>query len=226
MLIDIHTHHSLATEKSIRVFAMEASPSDVLTYTSKCEGIRTFLSVGIHPSNAGLWEEKNVASIEKQLLDQKILMIGEIGLDRTLNVSYLQQKRIFNALLTLANRIQKPILLHAVRSMSDMFAAKQTHQNIPVWIIHGFRGGAQQTQQYIKKGFYLSFGPQFNPKGLSECPMERMFLETDAKEISIQTIYARACNVIGCTATQLENQIEKNFFSSIMNRGISGSKTD
>jgi len=141
------------------------------------------------------------------------LFIGEIGLDKTYPVPLVTQKIVFNAQLDMAEHLMKPIILHVVHTMAEILESKKDHPGIPAWIIHGFRGGKQEAEQYIKKEFYLSFGTKFNPAGLKACPMDKMFLETDESEEGIESVYDRVATILGCSVGALEVQIERNFCS-------------
>ena len=57
------------------------------------------------------------------------------------------------------------------------------------WIIHGFRGNANVAATYVKHGFYLSIGEKFQPEALLTIPNNRLLLETDYSQCSIEDVY-------------------------------------
>ena len=80
----------------------------------------------------------------------------------------------------LAADLRKPLILHVVKAMDEVLALhRRFSSQIPTWIIHGFRGNAQQAQQYLRHGFHLSFGPHHHPAALQATPPHRRFFETD-----------------------------------------------
>lgn len=80
-------------------------------------------------------------------------------------------------------------------------------------IIHGFSKNAQVAKNLIDHGFYLSFGKYLlrNPElaaVLKEIPLDRLFLETDTMEETIQDVYNKATLIL---EKDVELAIENNF---------------
>jgi len=217
MLIDIHSHHFHIQPCRKELLNLQAASladarASMLTYENN-----RFLSLGIHPWDASLWCLDDIPALNSFFSDHRVLLIGEIGLDKASSVSFDLQKNVFEAQVRMAEQIRKPVLLHVVRAMSEIFEIKKVHQSVPAWIIHGFRGKKQTTEQYITKGFYLSFGAIFNEGGLLACPIDRMFFETDMNTEDIELVYERAAKVLDCSVFELESQVEKNF-NSVFNK--------
>jgi len=211
MQIDIHTHRLHPRTSLKEVLTVDAAGSNAERRIALLDGENLFKSLGIHPWSASKWNLDEFPQLKNDFLDSKVLLIGEIGLDKTCPVSLDTQKLIFNTQLDMAQQVVKPIILHVVHTMAEILESKKEHPGIPAWIIHGFRGGKQEAEQYIKKEFYLSFGAKFNPAGLKACPMDKLFLETDESDEGIGAIYERAANILECSVADLEVQIERNF---------------
>jgi len=213
MLIDIHTHrpHNAISVKEVLVF--DAADSDGRWKQPHLRGENGLISLGVHPWSASLWNMDGFTCLKSDVVDPRVLMMGEIGLDKSSSVPFSTQKIVFKAQLEMAELANKPVILHIVRAMAEILELKKSHPGIPAWIIHGFRGGKQEAEQYIKKEFYLSFGTKFNPAALNACPMDKMFLETDESEEGIELIYDRVADTLRCTVETLEEQIEANFRS-------------
>ena len=173
-------------------------------------------AVGIHPSDWQQASPETLKEIEHLAANPRVVAIGEIGLDKVSSVSFESQLLVFKTQLKMAEKAKKPVLLHAVRSMPEIIEIKKQFPAIPLWIIHGFRGGKQAAEQYLKKGFYLSFGPRFNKEGLLGCPIERLFLETDDSGEDIGLVYEQVAQVLDCSVESLEQQIERTFNSFFM----------
>ena len=155
MKIDIHSHHLLVKPGQKEVLAIEASFSNDFQATLARYGESVFLSVGIHPWSASLWDLNAIPFLLDVFLDSKVHLIGEIGLDKVSSVPFETQLLVFKTQLEMAEKAKKPVLLHAVRSMSEIIEIKKHFPAIPLWIIHGFRGGKQAAEEYIKNGFYF-----------------------------------------------------------------------
>jgi len=211
MLIDIHSHRLRIKpgEKQILAVAASFSPDFREILHSYPEDV--LLSVGVHPWDAMSWDSSSTFLLKEIFPDPKIVLIGEIGLDKASSVPLNVQLSVFEAQIQMAEEVGKPVVLHIVRAMSELLAIRKKHLRIPAWIIHGFRGGKQEAEQYIRKGFYLSFGPRFNLEGLLVCPVDRLFLETDNGEEELRTVYEQVAHVLRCSFEELEEQIEDNF---------------
>jgi TatD DNase family protein len=78
------------------------------------------------------------------------------------------------------------------------------------WIIHGFRGKPQLAEQFIKNGFYISFGEMFNAESLKATPKEKLFIESDESKTGINEIYSRVAETLGCSVEELASTIMQN----------------
>jgi TatD DNase family protein len=211
MLIDIHSHHIHGQPLQKQFVTLEASLADGFRDTFSDYGKDVLLSVGIHPWQAIRWNLDDCPALMELFLDTHVKMIGEVGLDKNSTVDFNVQKLVFNAQIEMAEKVRKPVLLHVVHTMPEILACKKMHNDIPAWIIHGFRGGREEAEQYAQKGFYLSFGLRFNNEGLLACPVDRIFLETDESLEGLSAVYEKVAQVLQCPVSVLEKQVEGNF---------------
>lgn len=136
------------------------------------------------PSKPSLSLPENLQeSLRCMLQHPRVVLMGEMGLDKVCDAPYDKQLKLFEQQLMLAAELNKPVILHVVKAIDDVLALhKRFSSSIPAWIVHGFRGNAQQAQQYLRHGFYLSFGQHYHPDALQICPPDRLFFETDDVE--------------------------------------------
>ncbi|MBO5768735.1 MAG: TatD family hydrolase, partial [Bacteroidales bacterium] len=121
-----------------------------------------------------------VESFRSLLQHPRVVLMGEIGLDKLCDAPFDKQRQLFEQQLSLAAEMKKPVILHVVKAMDEVLALhRRFSSQIPAWIIHGFRGNAQQAQQYLRHGFHLSFGPRYNPDAFQATPPARRLFETD-----------------------------------------------
>jgi TatD DNase family protein len=91
------------------------------------------------------------------------LCIGEIGIDKAIETPLAKQLEYLTAQFTIAKAVQKPLIIHAVRSYSD-FVPFLKKTKIP-FIFHQFQGNEQQAKELLKYNVKLSFGKNlFEPK--------------------------------------------------------------
>lgn len=194
MFVDIHTHTTTNTRyPTIR----NLSIPDGDTFFSTT--LKEYVSVGIHPWHADNFMEKQLVNIEKWSADQRLVAIGECGLDKNSKASIEKQLLAFSKQIELSERIQKPLIIHCVGHFNELFELKKTIKPQQLWIIHGFRGKPELAKQLIKSGCALSFGEHFNPESVHITPFEKLFVETDESNLPIEEIYDRIASIKNCT---------------------------
>lgn len=174
-------------------------------------------SIGIHP-----WQivEDRISSdlkiIEEKLQTKNCLALGECGLDKRIEVSFQLQQEIFEKQLTLAQKYQKPVVIHCVAAFQEVIAVKKKLKVEVPMIIHGFSKNNQTAKQLLDNGFYLSFGKNLmqNPDLetiFKNIPENRFFLETDMIAETIEDVYTLAAKYKNIRIEELQELIAINF---------------
>jgi len=155
-------------------------------------------SIGIHP-----WYidenrlESDLKTIDEKLQFEECLALGECGLDKRIEVPMQLQIEVFEKQIALAEKHQKPLVLHLVAAFQELIEIKNRLKiSVPI-IIHGFSKNEQVANELIKNGFYLSFGKYLlrNPELESvfkSVPNDKFFLETDTIDESLEEVYQLA----------------------------------
>ena len=229
MLIDIHTHHLRAFDKNTIVVLNQTQRDNFFETVSSDEKYFSFKTFGLHPwyldrNKYALGLEK----LETLLRDNKIIAIGECGLDKLRGTSLDVQIKIFEAQLQLAMQYQKPVIIHCVRAFNELIAIVKKKSLTPTFklektsvpsIIHGFNNNGNVLQSLLDAGFYISLGAAIlnvqNEKPwrekINKIPIDKLFFETDDSDESIERIYNRAAQLLKMPVQVLEKQIENNF---------------
>ncbi|MEW5846625.1 MAG: TatD family hydrolase [Bacteroidota bacterium] len=214
-LINFHTHKPQFSANSICIVPFEVE--DYATIKSNIN----YSTIGIHPWNT---EHSDVLSwIEKlkTIANQdKIIGIGEIGLDRLKGAPLVRQIRIFESQLDIAAECNKPVIIHCVRCWVEVIAilSKAKYQKIPK-AIHGFRAKPEVAKQLVDNNFYLSFGSALThsspelAEALTLVPKNRLFLETDDTETPIFEVYDAAADILDTTVEELVTITNQNLVS-------------
>ena len=142
-------------------------------------------------------------------------LVGEIGLDFACDVEHSKQEEVFRAQLSIAEELQKPVVLHCVRAFEPTMKILSEY-NLRAVIFHGFIGSAQQAERAIKKGYFLSFGANTSrsPKtieALRNTPLHKIFVESDESKKNIEEIYSEIATLKGCKQGLLEQAILENY---------------
>ena len=172
-----------------------------------------YFTYGIHP-----WRlQPKLSLLETLLKEDKIVAIGETGLDRLHKDTYDLQIEYFEKHILLAEQYQKPLIIHNVKATADILRLHKKYQPKQVWIIHGFNGNVEEIRQLTERGIHLSVGESiFYPnrkitQSILSIPLEYLFLETDTSEKTIQQIYEKAAELLNLPIDQLKEQIFTNF---------------
>ncbi len=141
--------------------------------------------IGIHPECAVDNKlDEMIAMIEKY--HQEISGIGEIGLDPTYVHTDDDSKRqghVFETLLSLAEKFDKPISIHSRKSLENIFQIMSSYDTKHA-LLHWFDGSKKQLVKAMDMGFFVSYGPVLvyaNDKQtlLSKTDTSKILVETD-----------------------------------------------
>lgn len=147
-----------------------------------------YAAVGIHPENTDKMDESRLAWLKQKAAHEKVVAIGEIGLDYYWDSSDREtQKKWFARQMDLARELSLPMIIHSRDAANDTFLLmKDMHAEEIGAIIHCFGYGVEQARQYLNMGFYLGIGGVVtftNGRKLKEvvafAPIEQLVLETD-----------------------------------------------
>jgi TatD DNase family protein len=137
--------------------------------------------IGIHPECADDNVEKMIEMIEEH--HDVLYGIGEIGLDPTYDNTNTRQVHVFESLLSIAEKFNKPVSIHSRKSLDNVFEI-MTSYNTKHALLHWFDGSKKQLQKAMDMGFFVSFGPVMiyaNDKQtlLSKTVESKILVETD-----------------------------------------------
>jgi TatD DNase family protein len=148
-----------------------------------------YASVGIHPHDASLASETLLQAVEQASRAPEVVAIGETGLDYHYRRSPSdQQRRVFRAQLRLAQRVQKPVVLHLREALADALRILREEGIPPAGgIVHCYSEGPEPLADFLDLGLYVAFSgivtfPGAEPvrQAARQVPNERLLLETDA----------------------------------------------
>jgi TatD DNase family protein len=217
MLVNLHTHH-LKIEKDIR------SIENIIVDIEFVDNVENYglnplkyYSAGIHPwyITENRYEEQ-LYILDKLANNPQIKAIGEVGLDKLKGASFELQEKVFISSLRIAERVNKPLIIHCVKSYSELLSIqKLVKPKVPL-IIHGFNKNIELALDLVKKGFYLSFGidllkTEALQQVLEGVSLEQVFFETDDKAIEISEIYTKAAEVLKIDVSQLKEVVFENY---------------
>lgn len=142
-------------------------------------------ALGIHPESVLDYKKEDIDFIEQHLNDEKIVAIGEIGLDYHYGKENKEAQIIlFEEQLKLAEKYDKPVIIHSRDATLDTIETIKKYKVRGV--IHSFSGSLETANIYLKLGFLLGVNGVITFKNcnlkdvIKEIPLEKIVLETDS----------------------------------------------
>lgn len=146
-----------------------------------------YAACGISPNDITDYSEKNLNEIELLAKNPKVVAIGEIGLDYYWNKENKNlQKELFIKQIEIANRVNKPIVIHNRDAFVDTIAILKEHPVIKKGIFHCCQLNQELIKEGLRLGFYISFSGNITFKNakpevpVSLVPDDRLLIETDS----------------------------------------------
>lgn len=215
--LNLHTHHNTNHPEILEL---------VNQYPLEFEATIPKYSIGIHPWKIEVETlDQELAIIESKLTEKNCLALGECGLDKRIETALDLQRAVFEKQLLLAQKYQKPLVIHCVAAFQEVIECKKRLNIAVPMIIHGFSKNEQTAKQLLDYGFYLSFGKYLlrNPEletVFKSIPNDRFFLETDTIEEGINAVYIVAAKYKNITMETLQQVIQQNFNAVFSNNLI------
>ena len=152
------------------------------------EGGAVWATVGIHPHEAAQATEASFAELAQLAAGERVIAIGEIGLDYYYDHSPRDtQRAVFRRQMELARACGLPISIHC-RDAWDECLGEIADFGLPRGgVFHCFTGTLAQARRAVEIGFYLSFSGMLTFRKAEElrqvaaaAPLDRILVETDS----------------------------------------------
>lgn len=147
-----------------------------------------FFTAGIHPSDVDASDESVFEQIEAFSRDEKMVAVGEIGLDYfKYDGDRDRQRRFFSTAIRTAKAVGKPVVIHNRDSHDDMYEiCKREAVGDVGGVMHCFAGTADYARSILDLGMHISLTGNITFKNakydeiIEAIPLERLMLETDS----------------------------------------------
>lgn len=148
--------------------------------------------IGVHPDEVGGLDEEKLCLMERLLQEEKIVAVGEIGLDYYWDQeSHDVQKKWFIRQMEIAESLGKPVNIHSRDAAADTMEIIREYGKKVRGIIHCYSYSPEMAVEYVKLGYLIGIGGVVtfkNGRKLKETvqavPMESLVLETDCPYLS------------------------------------------
>ena len=193
-----------------------------------------YASVGVHPLSAAD-EQVSVADLVEQASKERIIAIGETGLDYFYCKGDLSwQRDRFRTHLQAANEVGLPVIVHTRDARTDTLdILKEENAQEFGGVLHCFTEDWNMAKQALDLGFYISISGIVTFRNADELrdvvkkiPMDRLLIETDSPYLApipyrgksnepkyVVKVAEKIAELKGISVEQLAEQTTNNFFS-------------
>lgn len=209
MIFDTHAHYEdkkfdkdrdflLRSLKEQRIQSVVNVGSDLKTSKASIELAQkysdVYAAIGVHPSETDGFSQQGMEWLKEALKEEKVVAIGEIGLDyywdKEKDVQKVQRDWFIRQ-LALAREYELPVIIHSRDAAEDtMKILKEDNrcfsQRSNPGVIHCYSYSWEMAKEYVKMGYYIGVGGVItfkNAKKLTETvkkiPLESLVVETD-----------------------------------------------
>ena len=159
-----------------------------------------YAAVGVHPSDTVPLTETDMEWLEQASHDEKVVAIGEIGLDYHYDgYDRDAQIHLFREQLDLAKQLDLPVIIHARDCTEDYL--QQLREFRPRGVVHCFSGSAETAREVLALGMYIGFtgvltfkNSKKALKALAVVPEDRLVLETDCPYMAPVPYRGKRCD--------------------------------
>lgn len=147
-------------------------------------------SVGVHPLDTQHWKDDTLEVLRSAALaDDRVLAIGELGLDLFRDSNLDEQLKVLRPQLELAIELDLPVIIHcrdAAKEMLKELCKLQKLGRCPRGVMHCWGGSKEEMDSFLELGFYISFSgtvtfskAEATHLCAAEVPEDRLLVETD-----------------------------------------------
>ncbi len=214
-LIDSHAHLDMlkspveevlarAKEKSVQKIIHICTSSSLEAYSNTIVTINKydniFGAIAFHPQDADKFQ--NTKPLEKYFDNQKIIAVGECGLDFYRDWSdFNNQERLFRYTINVARELKKTLIVHN-RCAGDktLQIIKEERASEVGGVFHCYAEDAEYAKKIADLGFKVSFTGVVTFKNaskinevISNIPIEQMLVETDCPFMAPEPFRGKEC---------------------------------
>ena len=170
MIIDTHCHIYRSEMENAEEVISEAADNDIililngtdlksnkeaLELAEKHENV--YAALGYFYTFADDIRDEDIDLLDKQLNNEKVVAVGEIGLDYYKGKENKEKQiELFEKMLNLSEKHNLPVIVHSRKAMQDTYDTLREHNVFGS--MHSYSGSAEMADEFIKLGFHIGIG--------------------------------------------------------------------
>ena len=147
-----------------------------------------FLMAGLHPVYVKDDYQNELKIVKENLENYKCVAVGEIGIDKHWDVSFLKQQKIaFQSQIDIAKEKDLPVVIHCRDAFNDIYDILIKNESDKLrGILHCFTGNLDDAKKLIDLNFKIGIGGVVTFKNggidkfLNQIDISNIVLETDS----------------------------------------------
>ncbi|NEW62096.1 YchF/TatD family DNA exonuclease [Granulicatella sp. zg-ZJ] len=202
MFFDTHTHVNVeafeldleetlqrANENGVTHFAVVGFDTPTIQKSLELSALHDniYSIIGWHPTEAGVYTKAIEEKLQQQLIDKKVVALGEIGLDYHWMTSPKDvQEKVFRRQIAISREHCLPISIHTREAMEDTYRILKSEMFYG-GIMHSFSGTVEDMYRFLDLGMHISLSGVVTFKKAvdlhdvaKKVPLDRLLIETDA----------------------------------------------
>lgn len=187
-ILDINNNSNLKNVINVSLNSETAKESIIISNSNA----KFYSAIGIHPLYV---ENQSIDDLYDIALNEKVVAIGEIGLDTTKDNIELQKKYLIEQ-ITIANALNLPVIIHANNSNKLVIEIFERYiKPREGCVFHCFQPDIDDLNYLIRNNYYISFAGRITYKNAKKSvevaksvPNDLFLVETDSPYISPEPI--------------------------------------
>ena len=197
-ILDINNNSNLKNVINVSLNSETAKESIIISNSNA----KFYSAIGIHPLYV---ENQSIDDLYDIALNEKVVAIGEIGLDTTKDNIELQKKYLIEQ-ISIANSLNLPVIIHANNSNKLVIEIFERYiKPKEGCVFHCFQPDIDDLNYLVKNNYYISFAGRITYKNAKKSlevaksvPNDLFLVETDSPYISpepVRNLVNQSCNI-------------------------------
>lgn len=187
-ILDINNNSNLESVINVAINSETAKESIIISNSNT----KFYSAIGIHPLYV---KNQSIDDLYDIALNEKVVAIGEIGLDTTKNNIGLQKKYLIEQ-ISIANSLNLPVIINANNSNRLVIEIFERYiKPKEGCVFHCFQPDMDDLDYLVKNNYYISFAGRITYKNAKKSlevaksvPNDLFLVETDSPYISPEPV--------------------------------------
>lgn len=193
--------------------------------------VNLYGALGIHPSEVPNCDLKDLDNIETNLNNEKIIAVGETGLDLYWDKTHFdKQVEFFKKHIELSIKYNKPLIIHSRNAEEEIYEILKEYKNLK-FIMHCYGGSLELAKKFIELGGLIGIGGVVTFKNAKDLQsivkgieLDCLITETDSPYLApepnrgkknepgnIKYIVKKIAEIKGLSEEEVKHKIYNNF---------------